>query len=55
VLPKLIDTPANRAAMPPEQHADLTPAEDVAAVIAFLAGDGSAATSGAAVPVYGGP
>ena len=55
VLPKMIDTPANRAAMPPEQHADLTPAEHVAAVIHFLCGEDSTATSGAAIPVYGGP
>ena len=55
VLPKMIDTPANRASMPPEQHGDLTPPEDVAAVIHNLCGDGSRATSGAAIPVYGGP
>jgi NAD(P)-dependent dehydrogenase (short-subunit alcohol dehydrogenase family) len=53
VLPKMIDTPANRAAMPPEQHKDLTPPEHVAAVIQFLCSDDSTATSGAAIPVYG--
>jgi NAD(P)-dependent dehydrogenase (short-subunit alcohol dehydrogenase family) len=55
VLPSMIDTPANRAAMPPEQHADLTPPAEIAAVIRFLCSDESAPTTGAAIPVYGGP
>jgi NAD(P)-dependent dehydrogenase (short-subunit alcohol dehydrogenase family) len=55
VLPSMIDTPTNRAAMPPEQHAKLTPPEEIAAVIRFLCSDESAPTTGAAIPVYGGP
>jgi NAD(P)-dependent dehydrogenase (short-subunit alcohol dehydrogenase family) len=55
VLPKMIDTPANRAAMPPEQHGALTPPAEIAAVIRFLCSDESAPTTGAAIPVYGGP
>jgi NAD(P)-dependent dehydrogenase (short-subunit alcohol dehydrogenase family) len=55
VLPQQIDTPANRAAMPPEEHHKLTPPEEIAAVIRFLCSDESAPTSGAAIPVYGGP
>jgi NAD(P)-dependent dehydrogenase (short-subunit alcohol dehydrogenase family) len=55
VLPSMIDTPANRAAMPPEQHANLTPPAQIAAVIRFLCSDESAPTTGAAIPVYGGP
>ena len=55
VLPQMIDTPANRAEMPPEQHDKLTPPAEIAAVIRFLCSDESAPTSGAAIPVYGGP
>jgi NAD(P)-dependent dehydrogenase (short-subunit alcohol dehydrogenase family) len=55
VLPSMIDTPANRAAMPPEQHAKLTPPGEIAAVIRFLCSDESAPTTGAAIPVYSGP
>jgi NAD(P)-dependent dehydrogenase (short-subunit alcohol dehydrogenase family) len=53
VLPSVIDTPANRAAQPAADHSRwVTPAE-IARVIRFLAGDDSAATSGATIPVYG--
>ena len=55
VLPQMIDTPANRAAMPPEQHGALTPPTEIAAVIRFLCSAESAPTTGAAIPVYGGP
>jgi NAD(P)-dependent dehydrogenase (short-subunit alcohol dehydrogenase family) len=55
IMPQMIDTPANRAAMPPEQHDALTPPAEIAAVIRFLCGDESAPTTGAAIPVYGGP
>ncbi|MDQ5873624.1 MAG: hypothetical protein M3547_15620, partial [Acidobacteriota bacterium] len=48
VLPKMIDTPANRASMPPEQHAGLTPPAEIAAVIRFLCGPATGPTSGAA-------
>jgi NAD(P)-dependent dehydrogenase (short-subunit alcohol dehydrogenase family) len=53
VMPSVIDTPANRFAMP---HADhdrwVTPAR-VAAAIAWLLSDEAGAVSGAALPVYG--
>ena len=55
VLPAMIDTPANRATMPPEQHAKLTPPGEIAAVVRFLCSEESAPTTGAAIPVYGGP
>ena len=53
IVPSVIDTPANRAAMPQADFERwVTPAE-IAGVIAFLLSDDSAATSGAAIPVYG--
>jgi NAD(P)-dependent dehydrogenase (short-subunit alcohol dehydrogenase family) len=55
VLPQMIDTSANRAAMPPEQHDALTPPEQIAGVIRFLCEPESAPTTGAAIPVYGRP
>ena len=53
VLPSVIDTPANRAAQPTADHSRWVAPAEIAAVIGFLAGDGSAPVSGAAVPVYG--
>jgi len=55
VLPSMIDTPANRAAMPPAEHDKLTPPAEIAAVIRFLCSEESGPTTGAAIPVYGGP
>ncbi len=55
VLPSMIDTPANRAAMPADEHDKLTPPGEIAAVIRFLCSDESGPTTGAAIPVYGGP
>jgi NAD(P)-dependent dehydrogenase (short-subunit alcohol dehydrogenase family) len=53
VLPSVIDTPANRAAQPAADHSRWVPPGQIAGVIRFLAGDESAPTSGAAIPVYG--
>jgi NAD(P)-dependent dehydrogenase (short-subunit alcohol dehydrogenase family) len=53
ILPSMIDTPANRASMPPEEHAKLVPPEQIARVIRHLCSEDSAPTSGAAIPVYG--
>jgi NAD(P)-dependent dehydrogenase (short-subunit alcohol dehydrogenase family) len=53
VLPTIIDTPENRAAMP---HADPTrwvAPQDLASAIAFLASDEARAIHGAALPVSG--
>lgn len=53
VLPSIIDTPANRAAMPKADHAAWPTAAEIAEAIGFLASPGNALTSGALVPVYG--
>ncbi|HEX9003190.1 MAG TPA: SDR family oxidoreductase, partial [Blastocatellia bacterium] len=53
VLPGLIDTPQNRAAMPDADFSKWVSPEAIADVILFLASDGARAINGAAVPVYG--
>jgi NAD(P)-dependent dehydrogenase (short-subunit alcohol dehydrogenase family) len=53
ILPSVIDTPANREAMPDADHSKWVKPEQIAKVIRFLVSDDSAPTSGAAVPVYG--
>jgi NAD(P)-dependent dehydrogenase (short-subunit alcohol dehydrogenase family) len=53
VAPSIMDTPANREAIPKANY-DLWPkVEEVAATIAFLASPDNAVTRGAVVPVYG--
>jgi len=53
VLPTIIDTPENRAAMPNADPSRWVAPEDLANVIAFLASDGARAIHGAALPVTG--
>lgn len=53
ILPSIMDTPANRAAMPDADHARWPKVEEVAETIAFLASARNTLTSGAAMPVYG--
>jgi NAD(P)-dependent dehydrogenase (short-subunit alcohol dehydrogenase family) len=53
VVPTVIDTPANRAAMPDADHSRWTPPRDIARVIAWLGSADSWVVNGAAVPVPG--
>jgi NAD(P)-dependent dehydrogenase (short-subunit alcohol dehydrogenase family) len=53
VMPSVIDTPANRAAIPKADFTRWVRPVDIARVILFLAGPDARVVSGAAVPVYG--
>lgn len=53
VLPSVIDTPSNRAAMGNEQADQWVKPESLAQVICFLASEAARDIRGAAVPVYG--
>lgn len=53
VAPSIMDTPANRAAMPKADHNRWPKVEEVAATILFLASPENKVTRGAIVPVYG--
>jgi NAD(P)-dependent dehydrogenase (short-subunit alcohol dehydrogenase family) len=53
VLPSVIDTPANRAAMPDSDWSKWVSPAEIARVIRFLVSEDSKPVSGAGVPVYG--
>jgi NAD(P)-dependent dehydrogenase (short-subunit alcohol dehydrogenase family) len=53
ILPSIIDTPANRGAMPAADFAVWPKPEEIAPVILFLCSDDAKVVHGAAVPVYG--
>jgi NAD(P)-dependent dehydrogenase (short-subunit alcohol dehydrogenase family) len=53
VLPSIIDTPDNRAAMPDADPSRWVAPQSLAEVIAFLASDSASAIHGAAIPVTG--
>ena len=53
ILPSIIDTPANRQAMPKADFAKWPKAEEIARVVLFLCSDEAKVIHGAAVPVYG--
>ncbi len=54
VLPGMIDTPANRQAIPPAEHSKFVQPESIAQVILFLASEVEGRDiNAAAVPVYG--
>ena len=53
VLPSIIDTEANRKAIPKADFAKWPKPEDIARVIVFLCGDDAKVIHGAAVPLFG--
>ncbi|HET7883651.1 MAG TPA: SDR family oxidoreductase, partial [Acetobacteraceae bacterium] len=53
VAPSIIDTPANRSAMPKADHAEWPKPAEIAETILFLASAANKVTTGAVVPVPG--
>jgi NAD(P)-dependent dehydrogenase (short-subunit alcohol dehydrogenase family) len=53
IVPSIVDTPANRAAMPKADFSRWPKGEEIATVILFLASEEAKLISGAAIPVYG--
>ncbi len=53
ILPSVIDTPANRKAMPGADYSVWVKPEEIARVLLFLCSEASNEISGAAIPVYG--
>ena len=53
VAPSILDTPANRSAMPDADHARWASTAAVAQTIAFLASPANGSTRGGVVPVFG--
>lgn len=53
VLPSVLDTPANREAMPDTDPADWVTPESLAGIIAFLMSDAARDINGAGIPVTG--
>lgn len=53
ILPSIIDTEANRRAMPKADFTRWPKPAEIAKVILFLCGDDAAVIHGAAIPVYG--
>ena len=54
VAPSIIDTPANRTAMPDADHHRWVAPAAIAEIIAFLASPENRVTRGAVIPIYGG-
>src|SRR5262249_38387611 len=54
VAPSVLDTPANRQAMPQADHSRWVAPADLAQIIVFLASPENRVTRGAVIPVYGG-
>ena len=54
IIPGIIDTPANRAAMPDADVSEWTQPSDIARVVCQLASPDNRSVNGAQIPVYGG-
>ena len=54
ILPSVMDTPANRAAMPKANWSNWVPPGAVAELIRWLASAGAGDVNGAVIPIYGG-
>lgn len=54
LAPSIIDTPANRAAMPLADRSKWVTPESIAKTILWLTSNGAADISGAVIPIYGG-
>jgi NAD(P)-dependent dehydrogenase (short-subunit alcohol dehydrogenase family) len=54
VAPSVLDTPANRAAMPDADYRRWVAPTDLAEIVTFLASPANRVTRGAVIPVYGG-
>jgi NAD(P)-dependent dehydrogenase (short-subunit alcohol dehydrogenase family) len=53
IVPSIMDTPANRRAMPKADFSNWPKTDDIAKVIVFLCSEDARVIHGAAVPVYG--
>jgi NAD(P)-dependent dehydrogenase (short-subunit alcohol dehydrogenase family) len=53
ILPSIIDTSANREAMPKADPSKWVPPERIAATMRFLCSDAAASINGAHIPIYG--
>jgi len=53
IAPSIIDTPANRAAMPKADPTRWVRPEEVAGLVAYLLSDASRSVGGTVVPIYG--
>ncbi|MGH9611602.1 MAG: SDR family oxidoreductase [Bryobacteraceae bacterium] len=53
ILPSVIDTPVNRAAMPSMDHSKWVRPESIAKLLVWLASEDASDVNGAAIPIYG--
>jgi NAD(P)-dependent dehydrogenase (short-subunit alcohol dehydrogenase family) len=54
IAPSIIDTPANRAAMPNEDTTQWVPPEHIADMICYLCSEGASSVSGTTIRMTGG-